>query len=576
MTRENDIVGGRYRIITQIGTGGMSTVYLAIDKTLNKQWAVKEIRNVEDKHKREVIVRSLVEEANLIKAFDHPAIPRIVDLVDEHGSLYVVMDYIEGRTLREVRREKQQCTEKEVVDWGIQLCSVLDYIHRRKPPVVFSDMKPSNVMLKPDGTVMLIDFGIAHISGKPVHSAEEAAQGILNLGTPGYGSPEQFSKGAVTDARSDVYSLGMTLHFLLTGVDPTQQVYPIRQYRPELSEGLEKVIDRAIDKNPDKRYQSCAEFAYALRHYKEEDDAHIRALKRKWYSFVAVLVASVLCAVLGLGALGAEAITRNNSFDYWMGAARQEPRKAEAVNFYKKAAALRPKSIEPFEGMLKRYRADGKFTPDEAVQYTDAVRANEGVLRTDEIRWAQLCYDTGLLYWFYYADAQSDSAQADPISLQYERIRYSQQWMRDAADTGAFKYQKQAQTYADIAAFNTQVVPEIVQGTDKGKFRGYFTELEQLVNTVQNESNEVMRLYVSQFVQNVLSTYTRKFRADKIDKSRMLALAERCMAIAKDTSTTSHATDELKEAILNQENNTRQSIIDGFVDARKVGNNEAR
>ena len=105
MTRENDIVGGRYRIIAQIGTGGMSTVYLAIDKTLNKQWAVKEIRNVEDKHKREVIVRSLVEEANLIKAFDHPAIPRIVDLVDEHGSLYVVMDYIEGRTLREVRRE---------------------------------------------------------------------------------------------------------------------------------------------------------------------------------------------------------------------------------------------------------------------------------------------------------------------------------------------------------------------------------------------------------------------------------------------------------------------------------------
>lgn len=155
------VVGKRYQLLTKIGTGGMSTVYLALDTVLNKQWAAKEIKDVSDPEQRELIVQSIVTEANMIKSFDHPAIPRIVDLVDEGGTLYVIMDYVEGRPLSAVLATDGPQPEDEVVNWGLQLCDALEYLHRRTPPVIYRDMKPSNVMLKPNGLVQIIDFGIA-------------------------------------------------------------------------------------------------------------------------------------------------------------------------------------------------------------------------------------------------------------------------------------------------------------------------------------------------------------------------------------------------------------------------------
>ena len=572
MAQENDIIGDRYRIITQIGLGGMSTVYLALDKTLNKQWAIKEIKNIDDPRKREVIVRSLVEEANLIKDFDHPAIPRIVDLIDDQNKLYVVMDYIEGETLTNRFRRQGPCSQKDVVDWGIQLCSVLDYLHRRNPPIVFADMKPSNVMVKPDGTVMLIDFGIAHRMGEDLGHLSYGTHGVFNLGTPGYGAPEQFAINKKLDTRSDVYSLGMTLHFLLTGSDPRQEVQPIRQYRPELSEGLEKVIDKAIEKDPDKRFQSCAEFAYALRHYQEKDRAHHRVLLLKWRSFLSAVIAALVCLVLGGGALIAENATRNNSFDYWMSLAEHELDDEQAEAYYLRASNLQPDSIKPYEGLLNRYRNDGKFTHQEATQFLESIQDHEISLKSRQIQWAQLSYDTGLMYWFYYQRPQSSSASSDSSSLQYERIRYAGQWMQDAAAVKNFSRQPQARVYADIASFNNKVVPQIVQGTDKGQFKIYFGKIQGLIDIASESRNEVMRFNVAQFVESVLSTYPRKFRADGISQQDMLNLVDHSVALARNTASTSTSGDEIKQNILRQENDAKQSIINGFIDSRKVGN----
>ena len=155
------VVGGRYQLLTVIGTGGMSTVYLALDKVLNKQWAAKEIRRVEDPQMRDLIVKSIVTEANMIKRFDHPAIPRIVDIVDDAGTLYVIMDYVEGHALESILETMGPQPEDAVADWAIQLCDVLEYLHQLDPPIIYRDMKPSNVMLRPNGSVSVIDFGIA-------------------------------------------------------------------------------------------------------------------------------------------------------------------------------------------------------------------------------------------------------------------------------------------------------------------------------------------------------------------------------------------------------------------------------
>lgn len=185
MADESDVVGGRYQLLSVVGRGGMSTVWLAMDETLGKQWAVKEIRLSYDPAAREMVAESLVSEANLIKQLDHAAIPRIVDLVDEGGILYVVMDYVEGRTLESLLAEEGPQDEDDVADWAVQLCDVLDYLHQRTPPIVYCDMKPSNVMLRPDGTMRLIDFGIA----REEHAAHKAERDGRHLGTRGYASP---------------------------------------------------------------------------------------------------------------------------------------------------------------------------------------------------------------------------------------------------------------------------------------------------------------------------------------------------------------------------------------------------
>ena len=242
------VVGKRYQLLTKIGTGGMSTVYLALDTVLNKQWAAKEIKDVSDPEQRELIVQSIVTEANMIKSFDHPAIPRIVDLVDESGTLYVIMDYVEGRSLSAVLATDGPQPEDEVVNWGLQLCDALEYLHRRTPPVIYRDMKPSNVMLKPNGLVQIIDFGIAREYRDDGGMVTAAMGDTVQLGTRGYAPPEQYGGGGQTDARTDVYALGATMYTMLTGKNPAEppyQILPLRQVDASLSPALERVIAKA-------------------------------------------------------------------------------------------------------------------------------------------------------------------------------------------------------------------------------------------------------------------------------------------------------------------------------------------
>ena len=224
------VIGGRYRLLTQIGKGGMSVVWLAMDTTLGKQWAVKEIALSENQKRRKLVIDSLLAEANLLKSLDHAAIPRIVDLIDEGGTLFVVMDYIEGKTLSQILKDNGAQSEADVIDWAVQLCDVLDYLHHRDSALVYRDLKPSNIMLHSDGTVRLIDFGIACREGTEVDSEHI-------LGTKGFAAPEQYQVGSAIDRRADIYGLGATMYVLLTGakLSDTKTPEPLRQVCPTLS-----------------------------------------------------------------------------------------------------------------------------------------------------------------------------------------------------------------------------------------------------------------------------------------------------------------------------------------------------
>lgn len=179
MATVGQVIDDKYEILKLIGKGGMSKVYLAMDKRLNKQWAVKEVQKNARDNNNEVVVQSAIEEAQMIKELDHPAIVRIVDIIENDEVIYIIEDYIEGETLGSIVEEHGAQPQKLVIDWAMQLCEALEYLHTRKPPIIYRDMKPANVMLKPDGNVKVIDFGIAR------EYKEHGLADTINLGTRG-------------------------------------------------------------------------------------------------------------------------------------------------------------------------------------------------------------------------------------------------------------------------------------------------------------------------------------------------------------------------------------------------------
>ncbi|MBR4864572.1 MAG: protein kinase [Oscillospiraceae bacterium] len=261
-----DLVNEKYRILSKVGQGGMSVVYLAIDEKTKCQYAVKEIRG-SSVLSFDVVMKSFRGEVDMMKKLKHPAIPRIYDVIESQNSVILVMDFINGLSLQRIITDSGPVDEKMVLNYARQLCEVFAYLHSQPAPVIYRDMKPANVIVLPDGNIKLIDFGVARY-----YSAEPKAEDTTCLGTIGYAAPEQFGGMGQSDARTDIYNLGATLYHLVTGKSPSAPPYeilPIRQVNPELSRGLEAIILRCTQRDPDQRFQSAVELLDALENIKK-------------------------------------------------------------------------------------------------------------------------------------------------------------------------------------------------------------------------------------------------------------------------------------------------------------------
>lgn len=258
------LVQNRYQVINLLGQGGMGAVYLVADSRIGgKQLAMKEMSDaaITDPAEKAETIRAFQQEATLLAQLDHPNIPKVSDFFSENGKHYIVMEYVPGDTLEHIFAQRAgPFSEAEVVEWGRQLTQVLIYLHSRVPPIIFRDFKPGNIMLTPQGAIKLIDFGIARMfkTGK--------SGDTMIIGTKGFAPPEQYGKGQ-TDVRSDIYSLGVVLHHLLTRYDPLTSAFnlpPARQINPAVSPVMEAVLARATQMNPDYRFQSAVEMLAAL------------------------------------------------------------------------------------------------------------------------------------------------------------------------------------------------------------------------------------------------------------------------------------------------------------------------
>lgn len=257
-------LAGRYMILEKIAQGGMGAVYKAEDKRLNNRIvAVKEMsESAVQSADRGVILDAFRREAQLLARLSHPNIVRVSDYFQDGERHYMIMEFIQGRTLEEMLDEQTEpFPEEQVLAWAEQLCDVLGYLHSQNPKIIYRDLKPGNVMVL-DGTdtVKLIDFGIARFY-KPGKQKD-----TIELGTPGYAPPEQHGKGQ-TDERSDLYALGAMLHHLLSLRDPTQHLFdfpPLRSLNPKVSPHVADAIARAVEKERSKRFASAQEMKEAL------------------------------------------------------------------------------------------------------------------------------------------------------------------------------------------------------------------------------------------------------------------------------------------------------------------------
>lgn len=264
---------GRYEIIEIIGVGGMAVVYKAFDNIDNRIVAVKVLKD--EFLQNEEFKRRFKNESKAIAVLSHPNIVKIYDVSYGDNLQYIVMEYVDGITLKEYIEQQGRLDIREAIYFVTQILRALQHAHDKG--IVHRDIKPQNIMLLPDGTIKVTDFGIARFSRSETRTMTDSAIGSVH-----YISPEQ-AKGSLTDAKTDLYSVGVVLYEMLTGKLPFQsdnavsvalmqlQNDPVRprDINPEIPVGLEQIIIRAMQKNPNDRYQSASEMLFDIAEYKK-------------------------------------------------------------------------------------------------------------------------------------------------------------------------------------------------------------------------------------------------------------------------------------------------------------------
>lgn len=264
MINTGQLLHERYQIIRVIGKGGMSTVYQARDVEEGRLLAIKDIvRNGKEEHA--AIEATLVTEGRLLKSLSNRHLPKIYDIIEQEDRFQLVMDYIEGESLDKVIARQGAQPMDTVLNWGMQICEVLDYLHNQPTPIIYRDMKPANLILQPGGLLMMIDFGTARTQKVGVMMEADTTC----LGTAGFAAPEQFGGIGQSTPRTDIFCLGATLYNMITGHSPCDYpkgILPLEQWNPALKDTpISYIIYKCTRNDPAARYQTARELYEALK-----------------------------------------------------------------------------------------------------------------------------------------------------------------------------------------------------------------------------------------------------------------------------------------------------------------------
>lgn len=568
MLEIGSLVDGKYKILSEIGHGGMSVVYMAINEKANKTWAVKEVRK-DGKMDFDTVRQGLMAEIETLKKLKHPNLPSIIDVIEDDDSFIIVMDYIEGRSLDKIIEENGAQPEAYVVEWAKQLCDVFGYLHSRTPPIIYRDMKPANVMLKPDGNIMVIDFGTAK-------NYEIDLGETTGIGTIGYAAPEQYigSGFGRTDARTDIYCLGITMYHLLTNIDPCKNLISdksIRAVNPALSHGLDAIIQKCTQYQPADRYQSCAELMYDLENYEILEPLYKKKQKRKLGVFFLTILMSVIFAASGFLTNYMVSQKATDTYETKLYDASKSVNYDEKLELYKECIAIPNKAGEKdaYLGMIQAFKDnDDVFTQSEANLLTKYIKNNKVALQSNQDNYTEICFETGKLYWYYYQGENASSA-----SDEFTGAIYAVEWFSDVPE--GYKDYGMAAAYANIGSFYRNIARYVVEASDKGQYKPFFDNMEKLLKSValnENES-EIVRLELLEMSRSALQQYATKFKGDGITQKQMQDMYTTISNTVSSIATTADKTEEKKNNTISLLDDTKNAIETAF-GTSKGGNEE--
>ena len=496
------VVDGRFEVLKCIHSRGMANVYIVQDLNLGKQWCLKEIRKSEA-GKKDVEYISLLQEANILRTLSHERIPRITEIDDEDDSLFVVMDFLDGMTLKDFVEAKGKIPEGMAVKWMLQIVQTMGYLHsekHNKKPIFYRDMKPENIMIRPNGTVNIFDFGIS------IRVEDKNQKPDYTLGTPGYVAPEQKKRDLPVDLRSDIYSMGRTFYFMLTGVEPRmyldKELKPISDWSPEISLALIKIVERCMEEDPAKRYQDCEELQYALENYQFSDEKYRTSAKRK----VAI---TLITALVGIGlAFGSiipfsmNRVQQEDKYERLLLVAKQSGK----IEDYEKVIDLNPLNLEPYMGYIDALIEDGIFSREEESILLNKINPNLIDLKTDS-DYGRVAYEIGRLYWFYYEDDIDDDGKILAIK-----------WFEDAIAVNCNK--SESEIYRNIGVFRRDIAKSIKESTDSGMYKDYW---DNLLLSQQSTSNDLVTMHTYISISECIATYSYNLKKDGVSYEDIIA-----------------------------------------------------
>ncbi len=351
MLRIGEIIDDKYKIISIVGKGGMGTVYKAVNIKLGNYWAVKELKNKENLEQEVLILRSL----------KHQGLPLIIDAFQIVDNWYLIEEYVEGISLDNVIERKKQIKENVLLEWAIQICNILNYLHMHKPkPIIYQDLKPSNLIINEEGIIKLVDFGISSLYDETIEKS--------GLGTKGYAAPEQYiSSTSKIDNRTDIYGLGATLYHLSTGKKLNQRDSNSMSFEdtPNLSQGFKYIIEKCTKLQPDERYKNIIDVINDFQNIHLLNNKLNRSSKK--VLFRNAVIGIILFGLLN-GIIYAVFDIRRSKYDDYLSLINQavccyeDGSLLTCEELLKKAITEQPKKKEAYKKLLEIYLDQGRYT----------------------------------------------------------------------------------------------------------------------------------------------------------------------------------------------------------------------